>query len=895
MSAAATQWPESWRRARFAFALVPLTLSVLVLLPATAEAAQVLPAAPSWSTNTSKSLRVRAITKLGNTVYIGGEFTTISPVPGAPPVDQPYLFAMDATTGAFRSAFRPRLAGPAGTTFDPLGVLSLEIDPASGALFVGGNFTKANDQNLTGLAVLDPVSGELKRGAAQHSVGMSGARASVNAIKRWGSEIYVGGNFTTIAGQTRRHLARLDLPTLSLDPWRASLGGRVRSIALDGAVPNRVFVGGDFIGAGANLDGRASYLASFGTVASEDLVSWFPNLGSGGPRVNGLDAAGGRVFAAVGGPGGRLVVYDAAPGQAEPPERTIRTDGDGQAVNVVGNVVYFGGHFDSVLSPATARSKLVGLDLQTLQILPTPHVLTTGAFGVWAIYGESNPNDVWWGGEWSHVADLSGTGLGLRTGNLVHFVDGFPADTQPPAAPGRPVVSQQLGTMVELRWPAAADNRGILGYVVYVNGTAKHSVSGLDTSLWLPGLSPSATYQITVRAIDVGRNQSPPSLPVAITTRPLRGLGLFSPVNPARVLDTRSAVGAPRRTPLAAGEELAVTVAGAGGVPAGGAGVVALNVTVTQPTATGFLTVFANGTRPPPTSNLNFAPSQTVPNLVLARVGSGGQVKVVVSAGRAHVVMDVVGWFGSDQSTVPGSRIVAQAPTRVLDTRAGAKVGPGRTIDVRVAPAGTKLAGVVMNLTGTQPSAATFVTAYPADLPGRPPTSNLNLAAGQTRPNLVMVRVPPSGLVRLYNHAGSTHLIVDVMGRFEVTAGLDNVPAGRLLALDAAVRVVDTRVRAPLRGPGTATWSLAQIDASTPGEMVGAVVNATATQASAPTYLTVFPAGGARPVASNLNVRPGQNTANLVVGALSPDDRISVFNAAGTVHHILDLTAIILG
>jgi hypothetical protein len=323
--------------------------------------------------------------------------------------------------------------------------------------------------------------------------------------------------------------------------------------------------------------------------------------------------------------------------------------------------------------------------------------------------------------------------------------------------------------------------------------------------------------------------------------------------------------------------------------------VVALNVTVTQPSATGFLTVFASGTRRPPTSNLNFAPAQTVPNLVLAKVGAGGQVEVVVSAGRAHVLMDVVGWFGSDQSTVPGSRVVAQAPTRVLDTRAGANVGPGRTIDVRVAPAGSKVTGVVINLTGTQPSAATFVTAYPADLPARPPTSNLNLAAGQTRPNLVMVRVPASGIVRLYNHAGSTHLIVDVIGRFEATASLDNVPGGRLLALDSAVRVVDTRVGAPLRGPGTATWSFAQIDATTPGDMVGAVVNATATQASASTYLTLFAAGGAPPVASNLNVRPGQNIANLVVGAVSADDRISVFNAAGTVHHILDLTAIILG
>jgi hypothetical protein len=48
----------------------------------------------------------------------------------------------------------------------------------------------------------------------------------------------------------------------------------------------------------------------------------------------------------------------------------------------------------------------------------------------------------------------------------------------------------------------------------------------------------------------------------------------------------------------------------------------------------------------------------------------------------------------------------------------------------------------------------------------RPLASNLNYAAGQTAPNLVVVKVGPGGKVSLYNYSGSAHLVVDVAGWF---------------------------------------------------------------------------------------------------------------------------------
>jgi len=65
-----------------------------------------------------------------------------------------------------------------------------------------------------------------------------------------------------------------------------------------------------------------------------------------------------------------------------------------------------------------------------------------------------------------------------------------------------------------------------------------------------------------------------------------------------------------------------------GGVPATGVSAVVLNVTVTQPTTGSFLTVYPSGTTRPLASSLNFVAAQTVPNLVVAKVGADGKVGV---------------------------------------------------------------------------------------------------------------------------------------------------------------------------------------------------------------------------------------------------------------------------
>ena len=112
-----------------------------------------------------------------------------------------------------------------------------------------------------------------------------------------------------------------------------------------------------------------------------------------------------------------------------------------------------------------------------------------------------------------------------------------------------------------------------------------------------------------------------------------------------------------------------------------------MNVTVGRPARRRLPDGLAERSGPlPNVSNLNFAPGQTVPNLVVARIGTGGKVE---RAGQRraprHVLMDVVGWFGSGDTTIPGARLLTQTPERKLDTRVGIG-GPGGADRRRTAP-----------------------------------------------------------------------------------------------------------------------------------------------------------------------------------------------------------------
>ncbi len=368
-------------------------------------------------------------------------------------------------------------------------------------------------------------------------------------------------------------------------------------------------------------------------------------------------------------------------------------------------------------------------------------------------------------------------------------------------------------------------------------------------------------------------------------------------VDPDRILDTRSGLGAPD-APVGAKTSIDVDVLGVGGVPETGVDAVVLNVTGLTTDAT-HLTVWPAGAARPQASSLNLGAGETAANLVTVKVGDGGAVSVFNNAGTTEVIADVVGWV--DDGSVEGGEVVPVDPARLLDTRTGlgapsGPVGPGGSVDLAVTGAGgvppTGAAAVLVNVTAVAPTVATHVTVHATGQP-LPGTSNLNLAAGATRPNLVLVPVGAGGAIRLTNESGSVHLLADVVGWVD-----DGTGEHGELTVQSPQRVIDTRIGL---GPSTVgatmigdavsgpplrrEWRAYDLDgvAGLPADGVTAVlVNVTVVGAPTPSHVALVPgrpsAPPVRPGTSNLNVAADQTAANAVLVPLDENGELTVFS-----------------
>src|SRR5260370_42176637 len=228
--------------------------------------------------------------------------------------------------------------------------------------------------------------------------------------------------------------------------------------------------------------------------------------------------------------------------------------------------------------------------------------------------------------------------------------------------------------------------------------------------------------------------------------------GLYTPVVPNRVLDTRLGVGAPA-APVCAGQTISVKIAGTPGIPSTGVAAVVLKVTVTRPVvAPSSLTVYPTGSLRPISSNLNFIPGQTVANGVIVKLGTAGYVDFYDAAGHTDIVADVRGWFTDPTSSSGGRRYGGLSPTRLLDTRTTQVGGPGTTHVLAVAGSGggpamgaaVPPAAVALNITGTGTTAPSYLTLWP-DGTTQPLASALNWVAGATFPNLSVVELGVTG------------------------------------------------------------------------------------------------------------------------------------------------------
>ncbi len=236
----------------------------------------------------------------------------------------------------------------------------------------------------------------------------------------------------------------------------------------------------------------------------------------------------------------------------------------------------------------------------------------------------------------------------------------------------------------------------------------------------------------------------------------------YHPVEPQRLLDTRDSRGR-SIDPLRPYAEHRLHVGGVGSI-ADDAASATLNVTAVNATADGFGTVYPCGTASPGTSSLNFTSGHTIANLVITKLGTGGDI-CFFSKAVTDIVIDISGW------SPVASTFHAIVPERLMDTRiklGASRLGSDDVVELKVhGTAGIPVTAtaVAVNVAVTDPSGAGYISVYPCSQVW-PGTSNLNYGAGQTIANMTVTRVGIGGCLRITSMS-STDIVADVTGWFD--------------------------------------------------------------------------------------------------------------------------------
>ncbi|WP_162002505.1 PKD domain-containing protein [Streptomyces sp. CB01881] len=352
----------------------------------------------------------------------------------------------------------------------------------------------------------------------------------------------------------------------------------------------------------------------------------------------------------------------------------------------------------------------------------------------------------------------------------------------------------------------------------------------------------------------------------------------FTALSPVRVMDTR--IPSTRYQHLQADNALSLKVretqdGTSSGVPAGATAVV-LNLTATGASGRGFLSTAPGQSGTSTTSNVNFAPGQDVSNLVTVPVGLDGEVSIGAHGASLDVVADVLGYYRPSAA----DKFTALAPARLLDTReTGGPIGQDGTRRLKVAGNGGVPAtarSVILNVTATESTANSYVTVHPAGTPRPAAGSNLNTVPGRNITNQVVVPLGTDGSIDIYNHSGSSHAVVDVVGYFS--------PEGRgLFTPVLPSRLLDSRSGAPLGAGSVRTVT------GVPAGATAAAVNLTATETTEATHLTAWATGTAKPGTSNLNATPGLDVPSHGTIPVDAQGRFDIANNAGSTHVVADL------
>ncbi len=372
----------------------------------------------------------------------------------------------------------------------------------------------------------------------------------------------------------------------------------------------------------------------------------------------------------------------------------------------------------------------------------------------------------------------------------------------------------------------------------------------------------AATIQPDAAQTDL--DASPDATPASAT---------YVPVGPYRRFDTRNG------TIMAANSSRCWQIGGSGdGVPAT-ATAVAVNLTVVNPSAQGYVTLYPHDTSDPTvpsTSTLNHAAGQTLGNGAIVALGDNAEV-CAYTLEQTHLILDVNGYFPEPAGFTP------VGPYRRIDTRNTTELAAGATRCWQIGGTGdgvpTSAKAVAINLSAIQPSAVGHLIAYPYDAstPGPPGISSLNYAAGTVVANGGIVELGDDSSLCVYS-LSQTNVVIDVSGYLD--GGADYTPM-------APFRRVDTRSGGiPLAG-STRCYQVSGRD-GIPASAKAIAINLTTVGASGDGFLRARPAGRSGISTSTLNFAADDVRANNAIVEPGAFGRICIYTKTNA-HYILDV------
>jgi hypothetical protein len=344
---------------------------------------------------------VYAVIQSGNTIYIGGKFTSVRDCPPGTSCPGGTLAvggvaALDATTGRAIKTFDPVVSGGTATVY-ALAILD-------GKLYVGGSFNAVDGTPRLNLGVLDATTGELDT-TIDHQVGRPDTTDRIRGMAADAEHVYVAGYFATIDGLTRKHLAAFDADGSLDTAWkpRAKEAATTLTIGCDG----RVIAGGRFrsaSGTGTPLVSRATVAIFDPTTGAIDPWTPLPGVIPNGINARDISANCTRLFVAYGG-ANAIYAFDITDATGDV-AWNLKTGGDVQAVEVFGDRVMFGGHFTQVsvlnTNQNVSRIRFAVVDLDGHDQSAWVPSFSGKFYGPWDIH--ANATQVWVGGQFTTVS-----------------------------------------------------------------------------------------------------------------------------------------------------------------------------------------------------------------------------------------------------------------------------------------------------------------------------------------------------------------------------------------------------------------------------------------------------------------------------------------------------------